>query len=56
MAGHIDYTVESSSTAVSSISSGKIKGLVVLRGERVKVLPGVQATSETSYPDLHYDI
>lgn len=56
MAGHIDYTVESSSTAVSSISSGKIKGLVVLRGERVKVLPGVQAASETSYPDLHYDI
>lgn len=56
MAGHIDYTVESSSTAVSSISSGKIKGLVVLRGERVKVLPGVQATNETSYPDLHYDI
>ncbi|MNT12838.1 Tripartite tricarboxylate transporter family receptor [compost metagenome] len=56
MAGHIDYTVESSSTAVSSISSGKIKGLVVMRGERVKVLPDVQATSETSYPKLHYDI
>lgn len=56
MAGHIDYTVESSSTAVSSISSGKVKGLVVMRDERVKVLPNVQASSETSYPKLHYDI
>jgi len=56
MAGHIDYTIESSSTAVSSIASGKIKGLVVMRGERVPVLPDVPAASETAYPDLHYDI
>ncbi|MBO9353645.1 tripartite tricarboxylate transporter substrate binding protein [Bordetella petrii] len=56
MAGHIDYTVESSSTAVSSIASGKIKGLVVMRGERVPVLPDVPAAAETAHPELHYDI
>ncbi|GAB1579290.1 Bug family tripartite tricarboxylate transporter substrate binding protein [Bordetella petrii] len=56
MAGHIDYTVESSSTAVSSIASGKIKGLVVMRPDRVDVLPGVPAARETAYPALRYDI
>jgi len=56
MAGHIDYTVESSSTAVSSIASGKVKGLVVMRGERVPVLPDVPSAAETGYPGLHYDI
>jgi len=56
MAGIIDYTVESSSTAVSSIASGKVKGLVVMRDQRVPVLPGVQAASETGFPGLHYDI
>lgn len=56
MAGHIDFTIESSSTAVSSIASKKIKGLIVLRSERVEVLPDVPATSETAFPNLHYDI
>ncbi len=56
MAGQIDYTVESSSTAVSSISSGKIKGLVVLSAQRVGVLPNVPAVSETSYKSLNYTI
>jgi tripartite-type tricarboxylate transporter receptor subunit TctC len=56
MAGHIDYTIESSSTAVSSISTKKIKGLVVLRSERVPVLPDVPAITETGFPDLRYDI
>ena len=56
MAGQIDYTVESSSTAVGSIASGKIKGLVVLSPQRVGVLPNVPAASETSYKDLNYTI
>jgi tripartite-type tricarboxylate transporter receptor subunit TctC len=56
MAGQIDYTVESSSTAVSSIASGKIKGLVVLSAQRVGVLPNVPAVSETSYKSLNYTI
>ena len=56
MAGHIDYTIESSSTAVSSISSKKIKGLAVLSDTRVNVLPDVPATSETAYPKLRYEI
>jgi len=56
MAGHIDYTIESSSTAVASIASGKIKGLVVMRAQRVAVLPDVPAAAETAFPNLHYDI
>jgi len=56
MAGHIDYTIESSSTAVSSISSKKIKGLVVLSDKRVDVLPNVPATTETAFPTLRYEI
>jgi tripartite-type tricarboxylate transporter receptor subunit TctC len=56
MAGQIDYTVESSSTAVSSIASGKIKGLVVLSAQRVGVLPNVPSASETSYKNLNYTI
>ena len=56
MAGHIDYTIESSSTAVSSISSRKIKGLAILSDKRVGVLPDVPATSETAYPQLRYAI
>lgn len=56
MAGQIDYTIESSSTAVGSIASGKIKGLVVLGAQRVGVLPNVPAASETSYKDLNYTI
>ncbi|GAD22471.1 tripartite tricarboxylate transporter substrate binding protein [Acidovorax sp. MR-S7] len=56
MAGQIDYTVESSSTAVSSIASGKIKGLVVLSPQRVSVLPDVPSASETSYKHLNYTI
>ncbi|MCB4322598.1 tripartite tricarboxylate transporter substrate binding protein [Alcaligenes sp. 13f] len=56
MAGHIDYTVESSSTAVSSIASGKIKGLAVLSPERVSVLPDVPSAGESSYKNLNYTI
>lgn len=56
MAGHIDYTIESSSTAVSSISSKKIKGLVIMGDQRVSVLPDVPAAAETAYPKLKYTI
>ncbi|MFC4276231.1 Bug family tripartite tricarboxylate transporter substrate binding protein [Achromobacter aloeverae] len=56
MAGQIDYTVESSSTAVGSISTGKVRGLVVLSKERVSVLPDVPAAGETSYKALNYAI
>ena len=56
MAGHIDYIIESSSTAVSTISSGKAKAMLVLRDKRVPVLPDVPAAGETRFPDLRYDI
>ena len=56
MAGHIDYTIESSSTAVSTASSGKAKAMLVLRESRVPVLPNVPAAGETQFPDLKYDI
>ncbi|RYF59351.1 MAG: tripartite tricarboxylate transporter substrate binding protein [Comamonadaceae bacterium] len=56
MAGHIDYTIESSSTAVSTISSNKVKGLVVMSDKRVAVLPDVPAASETGFPALRYEI
>lgn len=56
MAGHIDYTIESSSTAVSTTASGKAKALLVLRETRVPVLPDVQAAGETAFPHLKYDI
>src|SRR5690606_36551987 len=52
MAGHIDYTIESSSTAVSTTASGKAKALLVLRETRVPVLPDVQAAGETAFPHL----
>lgn len=56
MAGHIDYTIESSSTAVGTYASGRAKGLLVLRETRVPVLPDVPAAGETDFPGLRYDI
>lgn len=56
MAGHIDYTIESSSTAGSTIASGKVKGLAVLRAERVAALPDVPSAAEAGFPNLRYDI
>lgn len=56
MAGHIDYTIESSSTAVSTTASGKAKAMLVLRETRVPVLPDVPAAGETGFPNLKYDI
>ncbi len=56
MAGHIDYTIESSSTAVSTAASGKAKIMLVMRESRVDVLPNVTAAGETAFPDMKYDI
>ena len=56
MAGHIDYMVDSSTTSVSAIQAGKVRGVAVLRPQRIKALPDVPAAGESSYSDLHYDI
>jgi tripartite-type tricarboxylate transporter receptor subunit TctC len=56
MAGHIDYMVESTTTAVRYVKAGMVKGVVVLRPTRIKALPDVPAAGESNYPDLHYDI
>ncbi len=56
MAGHIDYMVESTTTAVRYVNAGMVKGVVVLRPTRIKALPDVPAAGESGYPDLHYDI
>lgn len=56
MAGHIDYMVESTTTAVRYIQSGMVKGVVVLRPKRIQALPDVPSAGESGYPDLHYDI
>nr|WP_145549749.1 tripartite tricarboxylate transporter substrate binding protein [Variovorax boronicumulans] len=56
MAGTLDFMVEGSTTAVASIASGKIKGLAVLRQDRIAALPAVPPTSESNYPDLRFEI
>lgn len=56
MAGHIDYMVDSSTTSVSAIQAGKVKGVAVLRPQRIKALPDVPSAGESGYSDLHYDI
>ncbi len=56
MAGHIDYMVESTTTAVRYVQSGMVKGVVVLRPNRIKALPDVPSAGESGYPDLQYDI
>lgn len=56
IAGHIDYLVDSTTTSVSHIKAGTVKGIVVLRPQRIKALPDVPAAGESSFPKLHYDI
>lgn len=56
MAGHLDYMVESTTTAVRYVKSGMVKGVVVLRPKRIKALPDVPSAGESGYPDLLYDI
>ncbi len=55
MAGQIDYAIESSSTVEGSYSTGKTRGIGVMRDKRVSILPEVQATGETKFP-VNYDI
>lgn len=56
MAGHLDYMVESTTTAVRYVQSGMVKGVVVLRPNRIKALPDLPSAGESGYPDLQYDI
>ena len=56
MAGHIDYMVESTTTAVKYVKSGLVKGVVVLRPTRIAALPDVPSAGESGFPDLLYDI
>ena len=56
MAGHIDYMVESTTTAVRYVKSGMVKGVVVLRPKRIAALPDIPAAGESRYPELLYDI
>ena len=55
MAGQIDYAIESSSTVEGSYSTGKTRGIGVMRDTRVAILPNVQATGETKHP-VNFDI
>jgi tripartite-type tricarboxylate transporter receptor subunit TctC len=55
MAGQIDYAIESSSTVEGSYSTGKTRGIGVMRDKRVSILPEVQATGETKFP-VNFDI
>lgn len=56
MAGHLDYMVESTTTAVRYVQSGMVKGVAVLRPNRIKALPDIPSAGESGYPDLQYDI
>ena len=56
MAGHIDYMVESTTTAVRYVKSGMVKAVVVLRPKRIAALPDVPSAGESGYPGLLYDI
>ncbi len=55
MAGQIDYAIESSSTVKGSYSTGKTRGIGVMRDKRISILPDVQATGETKFP-VNFDI
>lgn len=57
IAGHVDYMVDSSTTSVGYVQSGKVKGVAVLRPTRIKALPNVPAAGESSrFKHLNYDI
>jgi tripartite-type tricarboxylate transporter receptor subunit TctC len=48
MAGRLDYMVESITTAVASVASGKVRAIAVLGGERSGAMPGVSAIAEAA--------
>jgi tripartite-type tricarboxylate transporter receptor subunit TctC len=57
IAKHVDYMVDSTTTSVGYIKSGKVKGVAVLRPQRIKALPDVPAAGEsTRFKQLNYDI
>lgn len=57
IAGHVDYMVDSSTTSVGYVKSGKVKGVAVLRPTRIKALPDVPAAGESPrFKNLNYDI
>ncbi|NYT22767.1 tripartite tricarboxylate transporter substrate binding protein [Alcaligenaceae bacterium] len=56
MAGHIDYMIESATTAVASVGSKRVKGLAVLSESRMSTLPDVPSSAEAGFPDLNFDI
>lgn len=57
IAGHVDYMVDSSTTSVGYVQSGKVKGVAVLRPTRIKALPDVPAAGESArFKHLNYDI
>lgn len=57
IAGHLDYMVDSTTTSVGYIQSGKVKGVAVLRPSRIKALPDVPAAGESArFKHLNYDI
>jgi tripartite-type tricarboxylate transporter receptor subunit TctC len=57
IAGHVDYMVDSSTTSVAYVKSGKVKGVAVLSPSRIKALPDVPAAGEsTRFKHLNYVI
>lgn len=48
IAGHVDYMVDSSTTSVGYVKSGKVKGVAVLGPTRIKALPDVPAAGESA--------
>ncbi|OZI43901.1 Bug family tripartite tricarboxylate transporter substrate binding protein [Bordetella genomosp. 4] len=56
IAGHLDYLVDSSTTSVGYVKSNMVRGVAVLRPQRIAALPGVPAAGESAFADLHYDI
>lgn len=54
MSGRIGFTIESFSTLVSLIQTGKVKALAVTSRERSPMLPDVPTLKELGYPELVY--
>jgi tripartite-type tricarboxylate transporter receptor subunit TctC len=52
LAGRIDYLCDIAVTAVPSIKNGTVKGIAVLGGQRMAVLPDLQTAGEGGLPSL----
>lgn len=52
MAGHTDVMIDTVTSALPHLSSGKIKALAVLTPERLAILPNVPTATEQGYPWL----